>query len=259
MVTTEPDRSRLMDKTLPVALRLAAHDLGAPIESLNWLMEDFYEWATAGIYMDLPCANGERHPARVDVPSFDIHCDEADPHTETAHFLWALTQTGPPPCTSAGPVLNNWAGVSIPHQMGSSGDDRRTLLALRHVVRTVQYLDAGVSPRYYWDWLEDGTLAETVLALRRLARRHGKDINDYRSAVLGSLHNNSHADAFGDRAVQILSERFTNQARFEESRAKHRQDARARKKKQRQTPTDRSGRFGRKPTQLPNWAVNPPS
>lgn len=246
-----------MDKTLPIALRVAIQDLGAPAESLNWLMNDLYEWATAGIYVDLPCGtNGERHPGRVDVPTFDIHCDDSDPHTETVHFLWALTQPGPPPCTTAGPVLNNWAGVSIPYQMGTSTDDRRTMLALRHVVRTVQYLDAGVSPRYYWDWLEDGTLAETVLDMRRLARRHGKDLKDFRSGVLGALHNTPHADAFGDRAMQILTERLTNQARFEESRAKHREEARARSKKKRQTPTYRSKRFPFAGPPLPEWALD---
>ena len=82
-------------------------------------------------------------------------------HTEGAHMLWALRRSTDAEvlrCREPEHTLRDWVGESQPANVGSVWTHQwsQTMTALRTIIWTVQYLDAGLDLQAEQKWLELG-------------------------------------------------------------------------------------------------------
>lgn len=157
---------------IPWVTQQALFDLSAPWQ--HWrVREDMVAWAETRLRFRVACVRG-------------AHRIQVDPHTgrfsdvfrtrperekaEAGHMLWTLghpVPAPPPPCRIFEATLATWVGsAQPPNQSLWKPEWRGTMTALRALVRTVQYLDAGLDLHTNRRWLELGVTPATLSAVR---------------------------------------------------------------------------------------------
>lgn len=157
---------------IPWVTQQALFDLSAPWQ--HWrTRQDMVAWAETRLRVRVGCVGG-------------AHRIQVDPHTgrftdcfrtraerekaEAAHMLWTLghpVPAPPPPCRTFEPTLATWVGNAQPPNLSRWKPQwHGTMQALRTVVRTVQYLDAGIDLHAERRWLELGVTPATLTTIR---------------------------------------------------------------------------------------------
>lgn len=176
---------------LPVVVVNAADRLGAPRQDWH-STDDLVGWVTTSLGFTMPCspidalrsrsAGAVRHWVLAD-PRTEETVVAPDPtqspkrqastqeKVDAKHMLWALTHTRDdgPPCEQAGWALATWVGTVHPGSMAPwapSSNDR--MRAVRTMLRTVQYVDAGLDLQANEGWLAIGVHSHVLSWVRDL-------------------------------------------------------------------------------------------
>ena len=195
---TSPAPAAAAALRLPRVTQEAVFTLSAPWHQWR-TQEDLVRWAERRLRFSVDCMLG-KHRVQVDPHTIrftDLFGSaEIRERTVAAHLLWTLRHPAPPPplpCRLFEHTLATWAGAYQPT------DRRRWNLtwhqkmhALRAVIRTVQYLDAGLDLHAHQRWLELGATPDTVSWVRDHLQAY--DVPDAEGQVLDDLINLSAKD-----------------------------------------------------------------
>lgn len=165
--------------TLPPQTRTALDRLDAP-RSLTTTAQ-VADWATEHLGFAFTCClpgdgttrGAVRHWVRVD-PYTGATSTEPPPtrpltptqvhRIDAEHTLWALAHPAPPPCTQVGVGLPDWVGEH-PGRLPIPKTLLPRMLAVRTVLRTVDWAAAGHDPAEYPGWFRLGATAANVTNL----------------------------------------------------------------------------------------------
>lgn len=179
------------DLRLPWVTQQAVFDLSAPWQEWR-TRQDLLGWAETRLRFRVACARG-KHRIQVDPHTgrfTDVFRTTGEREkTEAVHMLWALGHdmpAPPPPCRTFETTLATWVGYAQPpHQNLWEPQWHGTMQALRTLVRTVQYLDAGLDLHAHQRWLELGITPATLADIRTHTTASGRP--DAEEALLDAL------------------------------------------------------------------------
>lgn len=195
--------------SLPVPYLLVRAAAALDAQSWEWRgLDDFIHWAETGLRISVSCCT-RIHPDTRRHYGWIRHRIAFDPHTGTSHLvaqapsevekvaarhtLWTLSHSldSPPACERFAPVLADWVGPVHPGpQAPWARETADRMLALRTVLRGVQYLDTGLGVQVSdghpnLRWLAMGAPPEVVFSTRTLLAEVGHARDEAR--VLGKV------------------------------------------------------------------------
>lgn len=176
---------------LPLLVACAADRLGAPRRDWD-TTDDLIGWVETSLGFTLPCCPTDalrsrsvgavRHWVRADPWTEETVAGPDPTHSlvrhastqatvEAKHMVWALTHTRDEgtSCVQAGAALATWVGLVHPGTMtpwAPSSNDR--MRAVRTMLRTGQYLNAGLDLHTHEDWLAVGVHPQVLVWIREL-------------------------------------------------------------------------------------------
>lgn len=176
---------------LPLVVACAADRVGAP--RADWhTVGDLVTWVETSLGFMLPCCavdplrsrsvGAVRHWVRVDPRTEQSVATPAPDQSPTRlavtrdkvdamHMMWALVHTrgDQPACVRVGEALATWVGQVHPGTMAPwAPSSNGRMQAVRTMMRTAQYIDAGLDLASHEGWLGMGVHPQTLTWVRDL-------------------------------------------------------------------------------------------